>query len=656
MSCILICARDNVCAVGKRMATMRKYLVMITWAISLAAVAQEKALVGVVQTADRKPVAHENVIVENAALGPYETSDSGKFIFPLIRNLSVGREAIFRVESTKKNRWVVVVPCDRQNGRKDSLPVVGGEPVTIIVTRWGSPGLKREYGPNCLLEEFSSRLRASLRPKADGTGSTEALLTPESPGEHFESGNRILPTGKLVPVSTTPSRQRVAVPSPTTGQASPYHRPPELDNFLAEKAEELGLTSADLVEMIDSWVPSVKDPYQRGLAAIYQGRYAEASQYIRESITTSGSDVLDKYVALASAEYGQGHLGAAEQALRAALKANAEDTLVLNNLGVVLVDKASYAEAENLLTTALKLDRQAFGEKHPVVGDHWDNLGVLYSRWGQYSKAEGCILQALEIHTKAYGKEHIEVATDKSNLGLLYTSLTRFGEARPLLEDALKIAQNIFGPEHLSVAIAMTNLATLYYQTKDFSGAEGLLAEALRIEKRNSVASDDPNQAATINNLATVYVEQKKYSQAELLLETNLKTAEEIYGPEHPLVATALNNLAILYLKQNQYEKAEPLLQRALTIDTASGRQSLKVATDLNNLAFNDYRLHKYEEGEALLKQALTMHVKIYGARHPYIAEDLEHLAMFSRAQGKEKEAQEYDSKAREIREGTKNP
>src|SRR6476646_1989450 len=121
----------------------------LTIFLGTAAHAQKESLIAVVHTPNGEPVAHENVIIESAGLGPYETSDTGKFLFPLTKNLSVGHEAVFRVEPTKKRKWVIVYPCDLRNGRKDSLPAVGGEPVSIMVALWGSSQLKKYYQANC---------------------------------------------------------------------------------------------------------------------------------------------------------------------------------------------------------------------------------------------------------------------------------------------------------------------------------------------------------------------------------------------------------------------------------------------------------------------------------------------------------------------------
>jgi hypothetical protein len=267
--------------------------------------AQTQFLVAVVKTPkpESRPLAHERVIIESAGLGPYETTDSGKFQFPLAKNLSVGHEATFRVESTQNKKWVILYPCDLQNGRKDSLPAVGGNPLSIIVAPWGSDQLKKFYSPGCLAEEHASQ----FRPRPGSGGRRASLLRNEGPplsagqGAPKQLGRsqppenahrfRVIQAAYRVHTSDGPSG------SASRGSADPVEQ--RLDEFLARKATELGVTVEDLAKVVDAWVKSVEDPYERGLAALYEGRYAEASRYISDSITSSTGDVLKRYVPLA---------------------------------------------------------------------------------------------------------------------------------------------------------------------------------------------------------------------------------------------------------------------------------------------------------------------------------------------------------------------
>src|ERR1700739_1517426 len=302
------------------MITLPTSLSVFVLAVTLPAYAQQSSLIGVVQTPNHEPVTHENVMIESAALGPYETSDTGRFSFPLTQNLSVGHEATFRLQPGKKNKWVIVYPCDLRNGRKDSLPALG-TPVSIVVALWGSAELKKYYPPNCIIEELASQLKpAPARPsKALGAGlllKTDPLFIPQKEREYLPISRRFYSNAawlKLKAVYRVPVSEGFSEPTPEDTAGS---RDSGLDEFLAAKAGELGLTAKDLATMVEAWTASVGTSYEMGLAAFSRGRYAEASKYISESIRSSAGDILKEYVVLARAEYEQGHYAAAQAALR----------------------------------------------------------------------------------------------------------------------------------------------------------------------------------------------------------------------------------------------------------------------------------------------------------------------------------------------------
>ncbi len=116
---------------------------------------------------------------------------------------------------------------------------------------------------------------------------------------------------------------------------------PERDPWLARQAKELGFKPKQLTSAIDRWARSVEDPYQKGLAALYQGRYAEATRYISASIASAAGNVVERYVPLARAEYELGNYTTAEAALRKVLAVHSNDPLVLDNLAMVSADFVS---------------------------------------------------------------------------------------------------------------------------------------------------------------------------------------------------------------------------------------------------------------------------------------------------------------------------
>ena len=235
----------------------------------------------------------------------------------------------------------------------------------------------------------------------------------------------------------------------TQNSAGPFEQksqealPPERYEFLARKAEELGFSVQELASAIDAWTKSVEDLYDKGLAALYEGRYAEASAYIKKSIASTGGDVLRRYVPLARAEYEQGHYPAAESALRKVLAVHNDDPIVLNNLGLALKAQAEYGEAEPLYQRALDINQKALGPEHPDVARDLNNLALLYDDQGKYAKAEPLYQRALKIDEKALGPEHPNVATIASGLAVTLRKLGRDAEAKAYEDKAAAIRAKI---------------------------------------------------------------------------------------------------------------------------------------------------------------------------------------------------------------------
>jgi tetratricopeptide (TPR) repeat protein len=131
----------------------------------------------------------------------------------------------------------------------------------------------------------------------------------------------------------------------------PSERSPALpkldwDRSLVQQAKQLGLKPKRLVSALNRWAKSVTDPYDQGLAALYQGRYVEAGRFISQSIASSAGRRVERYVPLARAEYEQGNYEAAEAALRKVLAVHPADPLVVDNLAIVSSNLLSAAATD----------------------------------------------------------------------------------------------------------------------------------------------------------------------------------------------------------------------------------------------------------------------------------------------------------------------
>jgi len=553
--------------------------------------------------------------------GATKTGNSGEFELPMPPSLRVGLASVFTITN-----YVILAPCELQRGRT-YLRDPSMDPIEFLVLPLGDPKLKvtnllagAKTDPvirillRCVIEEdqaseFAEKPKAGEKPRSSLPNEQQFYFPGQAEKSPIEANLRPTPhVSRPYLISAayhSPLSQSVAGPS---SEKLPKPADPSRDEFLAKKAKELGLSVEELKSAMDVWAKSAEDPYEKGLAALKELRYADASRYISASITSSQGDVLKKYVMLARAEYEQAHYAAAEAALRKVLAAHKDDALVLSLLGLVLLDQANYSEAEPLLKRALAIDEKALGPDHPGCATDLNNLGWLYREQGKYADAEPLFRRAIAIDEKALGPDHPDFATDLNNLGLLYYEQGKYADAEPLYKRALAIGEKALGPDHPTVAIRL-------------------------------------------NNLGSLYRDQGKYAEAEPLLQRALAIDEKALGPDHPKVATRLNNLGILYSQQGKYAEAEPLYKRALGIDEkALGPDHPAVAIRLNNLGSLYTRQGKYAEAEPLYKLALAIRIKKLGPDHPRVATTAENLADLLRKLGRNAEADVYAQQAAKIR------
>src|SRR5216684_2004113 len=650
---------------------------------------------GSVQKVGGAGLPHATVRIEGA--GSTETSDSGEFTFPLSGSLKIGFPAVFHVTN-----WVILKPCELKNGRT-YLRDPAAEPIGIFVLPPGDPRLKFPAPDSiieCLIEEKVSQLTLKFKPSA---GRRSSLPKEGYPPFGTRSGRKEFVSGiDLEPGASYPRLVEAAYHPPAARSSSrsfwqeANDADPASEGFLARKAKVLGFSVQELESAIEAWTKSVEDPYQKGLAALYAGRYAEATQYVSESLIVCEDISSRRSVPLAIAEYWQGHYPAAESALRKVLAAHPDDPIIQNNLASVLVAEARFSEAEPLFKRSLAIAEEEVGPDHREVVIVLNNLATLFEDHGRYSEAEPLYERALAIDEKALGPSHRNVATELNNLAWFYTLQGKYSEAEPLFKRALAIDEKILGQEHPNLATELNNLAGLYFNLGKYSEAEPLLQRALAIDEK-TLGPNHPDVATILSDLAWLYDCQGKYSEAELLFKRALEVQEKELGKNHPAFANSLNGLAWLYEDQGNYNKAEPLFKRALAIrekalgtdhpavadslnglarvyddqgkynmaeplykralairEKALGPDHPDVATTLNGLATVYYHLGQYGEAEPLHERALAIDEKALGPNHPHVADVAESLARTLRKLGHDTEAKAFEEQAAKIREKSK--
>jgi tetratricopeptide (TPR) repeat protein len=238
---------------------------------------------------------------------------------------------------------------------------------------------------------------------------------------------------------------------------------------------------------------------------------------------------------------------------------------LMTRLGVLLLTKGLYSDAEALHRRVLVIGENSLGPDHPEMVFALNNLGLSMHATNRLAEAEPLLRRALAITEIKLGPKHPRVGVHLNNLALLLRDDGRPAEAESLMRRALAIDENSFGPDYPRVAAYLNNLGQLLRLTNRIAESEPLLRRALAIEEKN-FGPAHPNTAARMLYLGELLRANAQLVEAEPLLRRSLAIEEESFGPDHPEVAICLTSLGQLLRDTNRLREAEPLLRRAATI------------------------------------------------------------------------------------------
>ena len=214
---------------------------------------------------------------------------------------------------------------------------------------------------------------------------------------------------------------------------------------------------------------------------------AAASRLGRRPLLTSS---LAHTRAMVAAKSGDNTTAFAELEKALALARQAPGTedrqsVLANDLGIVLGNMGRYPEAEAATLEGLALDRRLYGEKHPLLAETLNNLGSLQFAQGHQEEAARLHLEAVELLRASYGSEHRLVALSMNNAATALRALGRGDEADRYQLEALAIQERVLGKDHIEVANSLTNLAFKYRESAELDKALVFYLRALPIFDKN---------------------------------------------------------------------------------------------------------------------------------------------------------------------------
>ncbi|MGD2184232.1 tetratricopeptide repeat protein [Lusitaniella coriacea] len=318
---------------------------------------------------------------------------------------------------------------------------------------------------------------------------------------------------------------------------------------------------------------------------------------------------------------------------------------IYNNLGLLQKAEGHELAAETHFRSAILVQKNVVGFKHPNFATSLHNLAELFSRQGDYLKAEFILRCVLDVQKKNFtpgaeedlkicGSEeefkklkdlpdtvkHPNVAKTLNNLAELYSAQGKYKIAEPLYKKTLAIREDpkVLGPNHPEVAKTLHGLGELNLQQNNYGDAKHYMDSALAIREKAKddgvIARNHPDLAKSFTGLGEYHKARGNYPEAESYFKQALDIVEDMFGSD-PVVALALDILGDLEQEQGNYEEAEDYHQRALTIRLESlGDEHPDVAESYRNLSWLALAQGEIDRAIAYMTKATEIEDKHLGS------------------------------------------
>jgi eukaryotic-like serine/threonine-protein kinase len=212
----------------------------------------------------------------------------------------------------------------------------------------------------------------------------------------------------------------------------------------------------------------------------------EASELIKKHLGETNGYYMASLVMLAMAHEKAGEVDVAEPLYRQAIdvggRVESRYRIYLAQaqafLGILLINKGAYPEAETLLRQSETIYREVLGgDANYSVGTVKAKLGWLYFLRGDYARAEEEDRKALDLVRKYIGPEYPLTADTAATLGLTLTREGKAAEGEPYLREALAMRRKILPLDNFIIPYTESALGECLTAQKRYEEAEPLLTD-----------------------------------------------------------------------------------------------------------------------------------------------------------------------------------
>jgi len=276
------------------------------------------------------------------------------------------------------------------------------------------------------------------------------------------------------------------------------------------------------------------------------------------------------------------------------------------------------AEADSMLSAALRVRRSKLGREHPDVARSLLALGELRLDQLRPDEAERLVRAGLELTRQRASRDPEALARATASLGNVLVAREDFERGIPVIEEVVRL-DSVAGLPERERSKTLTELANAHYYAGHLAAADSLSHVALAMDRRLN-GNRHPSVASDLMNLGFFARDSGRPAEAE----RHFREAYEIYrgwwGEDHVETASALSSLGGALADENRFDEARVLLDRALAIrERVFGPDHPEVAITLNELAFLAESQERWDDAEAAYRRQIAIYRKAYHDHHSRI-------------------------------------
>ena len=359
-----------------------------------------------------------------------------------------------------------------------------------------------------------------------------------------------------------------------------------------EKAEKYFLDSCDLATQAENVEINALSLNNLAYVYIERGDYQKAQQVCESSLQVSlenGFKCGEFAAKLSLARLSHEAWGDSNQALQYLIDGQGlaremelgyQESWVLNNMGIIYLDRGDFENARKVLEEAEELI-----QLYNMPGDIgvYTNLGSLFLQTNDLKRAENYITRVLRLATNL--NYPLTIADAWMNLGVVYNNEERYKDALAAYNKAMKIYEKLnIQPR---IAALMNNIASLNQHQGSLELALESQLEALRIHQELNMPFD---LALDYGNLGTIYLDMKEVTKSEEYFKKSLELAQKLNYSQ--MIWYCQTGLGRILLEQGKRE--ESLVYFIQAIDILEGLREKLTSAEMKR-GFFENKLLAYD-------------------------------------------------------------